>query len=97
MRLVQALVQIRSVQPPMNPVDANISKEQEHCRREDHVGPGLPPSLGTEWAVRDCVVQLTVAAHIAEEPWQRQQVERGECFQRAHDFLPNLVFEEPGM
>lgn len=73
-RLVNVLVQPRVVLDAVNPVDAKVGEEEEEGHRQNGVRNAV---------VADVLVQLAVAANLAQEPRQREGIQRREGSQGA--------------
>lgn len=92
---MEALVQERDVEPPVDPVDAKVGEPEEEGGAECHVEPRQGASLLPERSFLDRVVQHAPAADVADEPRQGQQVEHRERLEREGDLFSDLVLEEP--
>lgn len=85
MGFVDVFVDARVMLQPVDPVDGEIVPDHEQHRRNEHPRPTVVANLG---------VQETVAAHLAEEPWQGHDVDEGHGAHGRDDFLANLVLEK---
>jgi len=72
----------------MDPINAIVGKQQIKWYTEEEVCPAI--------LVRS-VVQFGVTPHFTQKPWKGKDSHEGKGPKGAHDFLPNLVFQEPWM
>jgi len=88
-RLVEALVYQRVVQPAMDEVDEQIGKDEEQRELEEVVPPAGTFGGG--------VVELAIPTHLGDQGREGEQGHDGEGLVRLHDLQIDLVLEELGV
>jgi hypothetical protein len=94
-RLVQPLVEEGNVQPPVDPVDAEVGEEEEDTRRKRHVQPRQRSALRTERTLLNRVIEHRPPPNISDEPREGEEVQHRERLERVGNLLRYLVLEEP--
>lgn len=89
MRLVKPFIEGWVMETPVDPVNETIGKGDEKRELQDVVEP--------ERGLRRCVVELCVAANLAQEEGDGENGHYGESNQRLSDLEANLVPEVFGM
>ena len=88
-RLVKVLVDERVVKVAVNPVDAEVGKQQEERELEDVVPHA--------WSLIGGIVELAIAANLEAHERSGAKSHKGHGLVGLNDFEPDLVLDELGV
>lgn len=85
---VEYSIEEREMEPSMDPVNTIVGKKQIKWYAEEEVRPTI-----LVWSI----VQFGVTPHFTQKPREGKDSHEGKSPKGAHDFLPDLVFQESWM